>query len=162
MKSVYFDTEELRKLYDKGFSDRKIARIIGCSDDVVRYFRLKEGLKANVSRIDYERVQELYEKGLGDSEICNILGCVQSTIYEWRKKRGLKPNCKPGTRYNPENTRVVERTHVQIAKVKSVKDILSNRIATIKASDDDSPYALGYLQGLKFAMNAVASWKGNV
>lgn len=87
--------EQWLKLYEKGLSDYKIAKVLGVSRELVRNRRRKLGLKANFpsyrNRFEQlkEKFVELWEQGYTYREIRQVLGVSLRTISAWRKRLGL-------------------------------------------------------------------------
>ncbi|HYW01619.1 MAG TPA: hypothetical protein VE862_09125 [Candidatus Acidoferrum sp.] len=92
---------EMRRQYDLGYDDHKIADRIGLSEKQVSRvlrWRKKCGLIANTKKRaaskkpirpwwteeDHKRVEELVNKGYTDSEVSKITGIPKETICRWR------------------------------------------------------------------------------
>jgi len=94
--------DELRKYYDLGLSDSKIAEKMDVCTESVRNWRLKNKLNAiaripaglgnlKFSNINKEKFLELYEKKYNDPKIGEILNESPYTIFRFRTTLGLPP-----------------------------------------------------------------------
>lgn len=84
---------ELRRLYEKGLSQRQIANVLGCSQSTVQRKMQKHGIEARsrriyVAEIELHRLHD--EEGLLQREIAEILGCSRRTLRNKLRKYGVK------------------------------------------------------------------------
>lgn len=91
-----YDYAEFRRLWDKGLSDSKIAKAVGCAMSTVNRWRMLEGLASHglsgsVPVFDRARMRELYDKGLNDPAIAREIGCGSSAVSKWRIRENLPP-----------------------------------------------------------------------
>ena len=84
---------QLIALHKKGMNDREIAEKLGVSNDVVKYHRIRLGLKAHDRRrrrFTDQQLIELYELGLNDREIAEKIGAGTNTVAYYRRSLGLE------------------------------------------------------------------------
>ncbi|MDI6709014.1 MAG: hypothetical protein QME47_08035, partial [Candidatus Thermoplasmatota archaeon] len=100
-KSQKFTDEQFLKLYNKGYSDARIAAKLKVAASTVHKRRVYLGLAANYKKPPYvvwnkkfseEEFLELYNKGLDDREIAKRLKVSRASVRVRRWKLGLKPN----------------------------------------------------------------------
>lgn len=92
-KKESVDEVAFEELYNRGFTDREIADVMGVKQDTVKKFRQRRGLSPNTSKlIENSRFEELYSRGLTDREIADAMGVKRSTVKKFRQRRGLPPN----------------------------------------------------------------------
>lgn len=92
-KAVYakMDGCKAQELYDRGFTDEKIAEKLGVTRTAVYNWRQMQGLPA-VSRLpSHQRRMEVYNSGLSDRAAADKLGISRNTYRYWRKRHGLPP-----------------------------------------------------------------------
>ncbi len=86
------DQNKLEQLVSLGVNDAECGRIVGCSREYVRQFKIMRGL---TTPEEYqERFRELYDQGLTDSRIAANTGHSVSHVATWRYKNGLDSNTK--------------------------------------------------------------------
>jgi len=111
---------ELLRLYQKGYNDRYITRILNKKFDKKVYaehiqrWRKKRNLSANHTYtinvkcvIDDKlgsRITELFNQGVKIDDIRNKYGLTLAVLYEWRKKHDLIHKMKGRRLSNEENT----------------------------------------------------------
>jgi hypothetical protein len=98
MRGIFYEIPEdqLRTLAAARKSDREIARIFGCSEQVVCHRRKAHGIPAgrplyNRTPIDITRVAELASEGWTDRQIAAELGVTDNLIKDRRREAGIKP-----------------------------------------------------------------------
>lgn len=105
MNTISNDEHERRlELYNKGYTDRKIAEELHYSACTIAQWRWNNGLKPNHEPVKHLTEDEqnfridLYNKGFGDLKIASICGVTKSAITQWRWKNGLKSNRNRGNK----------------------------------------------------------------
>jgi len=86
------DNEEIKKLWDKGYSIVGISRILNWSYSSIRDRLEKMGLKPEYRKFTNEELKNELAKGLSQKEIAKNLGVNQRAIYERMRRLRLKPN----------------------------------------------------------------------
>ena len=88
-------SEEIRKLYKRGYTDPQIADAIGICDSQVRDWRKRNGgLPYNKSprQKKLDQIPELYERGLFDVDIALTLHLPLHCVVGWRRRNGKESN----------------------------------------------------------------------
>jgi predicted transcriptional regulator len=94
------DPERVRELYNQGFSDYKIAKMLGVSAWAVRYHRIKLGLTAHFNRgrprkIDLEKLKQLCAQGCSYEEIARQLNTTKKVVSLYVSKLGIANKITP-------------------------------------------------------------------
>lgn len=90
----FVDPGDVKKLYEKGYSDYRIARELEFGKITLLNCRRKLGLQAinGVGRPhDDTKYWDLYQRGYNDLQIAQKVGLMQGGIFLWRKRNGLPP-----------------------------------------------------------------------
>lgn len=80
---------QIKKLYDEGLSNLKIAKELGISNDTVsKYLRVRFGIvkKKFTKQIDYDKFVELWNLGKSDKEIAEFFKVKEITIKTYRTR----------------------------------------------------------------------------
>lgn len=81
MQKYIINFEEFKNLYDKRYSDRKIAEILKCGEETIRKFRVKNNISRHKSfTFNFEEAEKLFNQGLKYSEIAKILNVKEITL----------------------------------------------------------------------------------
>lgn len=103
MNIVERNKEEILKTYNEGKNDSEISRIIKCSPETIRNWRVKNNYKANFKYENKERIEnirELVDDGLLDREIAKKLNISKSAVYRTRINNNMtRANYKLGKVY---------------------------------------------------------------
>ena len=88
---------EKLKLYNKGLSDRKIAKKLKLTVPAIFHWRKKLKLKPNreprkTFRINYTKVKKLYLQNISDTKIAQRMGISQTTVTNRRNNNNYPPN----------------------------------------------------------------------
>ena len=78
-------------LKDSSYSDKHIAIIIGCGDNVINLYREKLGYPKYINTkpaIDYEKIKELAGTMI-DRDVAKECNCADTTVQGYRKKNGI-------------------------------------------------------------------------
>lgn len=93
--AVIIDHKELKKLFEKGLSDKEIGKFFGVSDNLIFKNRQSLGLlrwkKWEKTVDNIEKFKQLYSEGLSDRKIGNALGICIDTARKIRHDLGLPP-----------------------------------------------------------------------
>lgn len=93
--AVIIDHKELKKLFEKGLSDKEIGKFFGVSDNIIFKHRQSLGLlrwkKWEKTVDNIEKFKQLYSEGLSDRKIGNALGICIDTARKIRHDLGLPP-----------------------------------------------------------------------
>ena len=94
-----YDWAQFRALYDEGYTDRAIAKEIGCYSDTVRNWRIGAGLPPHPhkDRIEPETLRRLWGAGMNDTQIAERLGTSRQAVQKSRTRLGLPA-------HNPQNS----------------------------------------------------------
>ncbi len=89
------DTDELKRLYAKGLSDKQIGLVFGVSNKTIFNHRKSLGLtrckKWESSASNIEKFKKLYSEGLNDTKIATVLYICRDTVRKIRHNLGLPP-----------------------------------------------------------------------
>jgi DNA-binding Lrp family transcriptional regulator/DNA-binding CsgD family transcriptional regulator len=94
------DPERVRELYNQGFSDYKIAKMLGVSAWTARYYRIRLGLPVRYIRgkprkIDLEKLKQLYAQGCSYEEIARQLNTTKKVVALYVSKLGIANKIAP-------------------------------------------------------------------
>ena len=92
------DQIKLKTLVELGVRDAECARVVGCTREYVRQWKIRNGYPANNLEIG-ERFSEFYQQGMCDAEIAVNCGVSRTSVSNWRRKNGLPPHRKSAKRY---------------------------------------------------------------
>lgn len=93
-----YSREDMRKYHSKGYTFRQIAKIIGCSQMLVRTYLQESGYPNNPEsdrgywNWDEDAFLDLYSQNYNDTEIGKILNVPKSTVGKYRNELGFEPN----------------------------------------------------------------------
>lgn len=94
MKNV--TDEQIKELYNKGFSDVAIARTLRCEKDTVTRWRelngLDMGVRSERAEVDLKKILFYYEHGLSDRDIATLCKCSVPTVAKYRARLKLPCN----------------------------------------------------------------------
>jgi hypothetical protein len=102
MTIVEKNLEKVEELYEQKLSDEKIGKVIGCTSEVIRLWRIKNNLppvgrkpplykQLSSSIVDKDVFLKYYYEGLNDAKISKLLGIHNNTIFRLRIHLGLPP-----------------------------------------------------------------------
>lgn len=93
--AVIIDHKELKRLFEKGLSDKEIGKFFGVSDNTIFKHRQSLGLlrwkKWEKTAHNIEKFKQLYSEGLSDRKIGSVLGICIDTARKIRHSLGLPP-----------------------------------------------------------------------
>ena len=94
-EAVVIDDKELKRLFEKGLSDKEIGKFIGVSANTILKHRKSLGLsrwkKWKKTASNIEKFKQLYSEGLNDRMIGNVFGICIETARKIRHDLGLPP-----------------------------------------------------------------------
>lgn len=83
------NSNEAMRLYNQGYSDKRIAKALDVMVHSVSGWRYRRNLPPNRSinqRIDESEAERLYSLRYNDLEIAGELGIERNVVYRWRKR----------------------------------------------------------------------------
>lgn len=114
-------TNDVKKLREKGVSQKEISRAIGVDNNFMRQLEGK-GVMAKSNKSNAAKAIELMKQGLSVDEIAEKLGLKKSTVYTYvsgerqRKKRSQKLANKPKKKEVKKVNKNIEKVAVESAK----------------------------------------------
>ena len=75
-----YDRDEMRRLYDEGYTDEEIARQVGCTQHYIERLREKAGLVPNPKPFDYGKMKALHRAGWSIHKIADEMGVEDEEI----------------------------------------------------------------------------------
>ena len=89
-KNPKIDDLKILELYKKGYSARKIAKILGCSKSTVCYRLYKLGITPRRGLdLNHQEIIKLYQNGYTITEIAKIMKCSHETIRRILKNNNI-------------------------------------------------------------------------
>lgn len=102
-------------LWNKGYTDTEIARVVGCTSAAIHYWRKRKGIPSNNNKMKGPLSEEeeilrasLWGELLQDKEIAEKLGLSVGVINKWRRLKGIPRNTQ---------TRLHLKTEDEIARI---------------------------------------------
>ena len=92
------DQIKLQTLVELGVRDAECARVVGCTREYVRQWKIKNGYLEPANYVE-ERFLKFYRQGMYDAEIAANCGVSSTSVYNWRIKNGLPPHRKNAKKY---------------------------------------------------------------
>ena len=75
-----YDRDEMRRLYDEGYTDEEIARQVGCTQHYIERLREKAGLVPNHAPFDEGKMKALHRAGWSIHKIADEMGVEDEEI----------------------------------------------------------------------------------
>lgn len=87
--------EQFIELYNKGYNDSEISRIMNVNNVTIKNNRESLNLSSNFKykrKFDESKFKKLYNMGYNDMKIAEILNVSTSAVQNYRKQKGIKSN----------------------------------------------------------------------
>ena len=79
---------ERLELYNKGMSDREMAKLLYLDVSTVVYWRKIKNLSPNKSKMRRE-IDRLIKNGMAVKDIADSVGCHTNTVYKYKKMMSM-------------------------------------------------------------------------
>jgi uncharacterized protein YjcR len=89
-KKKIINSDEAQKLYNKGYSDKRIALVLDVNLSSVYNWRYRRNLPPNRvinQPIDEQEAERLYILGYSDKDIAAELNVSRNVVYRWRMRK---------------------------------------------------------------------------
>lgn len=144
---IYMKKEILKKLIEKGFSSRGIAKRLGLGRGTINYWLLKYNFKTKCkpcnskkskSKYNWKIIQRYYDKEHTQKEIIDKFGVSDSSILRARLRGEFK------SRPISEANRISQKRHPRKHSEKTKRKISKIRKKYLKENPDKIPYLLNH------------------
>lgn len=82
------ENAERLELYNKGLSDREMAKLLYLDVSTVAYWRKIRNLAPNKSKMRRE-IDRLIKNGMAVKDIADSVGCHTNTVYKYKKMMSM-------------------------------------------------------------------------
>jgi len=129
------DYKQIEINYNKGFSDIKNAKLVGCSKGTIRNWRNKNSLSPNFlptkeKALNKEEFLKLYKKGLTDLKIAVILNSSEKAVNSLRNRLKLKSNRSHDIEITKEMEEVLVGTILGDSYIRCVANSREKKLST--------------------------------